>query len=121
MASSLRLVSSSRPFRRSVCALLLLFFLWDIAWHTMPLGHLHDLFAAGTSILDGSSAAPADPGCGIPGHGCALSHHHHYPAIVGSTRLPIHVASLYVSRSEVSPATQHRATPAGLIRAPPSV
>ena len=112
-------------FRQYVAALLLLFFAWDIVLDSAPPIHaVRDLSGdAAVSVSSGSTANPDGdhPDCGIPGHGCALSHHHHFPAVLGSTNFTISVAVLHLAKSDKVPATGHSLLSHHPIRAPPSI
>ena len=110
-------------FQRYVATLLLLFFAWDFVLDSVPPIHaVRDLGDIPASIFSGEQRSPADnhPGCGIPGHVCALSHHH-FPAVVGITHFTISVAALLVAKSERTPAAEYASVISDLIRGPPSL
>ncbi len=102
------------------CAALLLFaFVWDIGFELLAplyLGHEHS--SAPVSVS--TPVTDPHPDCGLPDHGCALSHHHHFPALLASVQsiiLPVATEQL----AAILPATvHHRAGATSLIRGPPS-
>src|SRR5260221_3436012 len=101
----------SRFFRQYIATLLLLFFAWDIVLDSLPPIHvIRDLSGGPTvSISSPGTGNPADdhPDCGLPDHGCALTHHHHFPALLRSARFSIVVAAISQPKSEIVPMTGH--------------
>jgi hypothetical protein len=122
-----RMMISNRSggLRQWFAWLLLLSFVSDIVVDSIPLLHANEDAgdSAAFSLLGGSGSNPADdhPDCGMPDHGCALSHHHHSPAVLGITSFTIAVASFRVSRSGEAPITGHAPASDRPIRAPPFV
>jgi len=109
--------------RTYVAALLLLFFAGDLLLDAFPPVHTAQDFPTGPAVSASNSGAenPADdfPGCGIPGHACALSHHHHFPAVLSTNIFTILVATLHVVKSEIVPRMGHSPASNYPIRAPP--
>ena len=114
-------VSFARPlpllWRR--CAALLLFaFAWDIGFELLAPLHFHRDDSPASVIIEASEADP-HPDCGLPDHGCALSHHHHFPALLAAVQsivLPAVTEHLVVP---LPVAGFHRTSAARLIRGPP--
>ena len=120
--------TGGRPIRRKgseclrkTCAFLMaLVFVWDIGFHLLAPLHAISNGSESISSFAGESNTDPDPDCGIPGHGCALSHHHHFPALVSTAQFVISavacrrpvgastISAIYVPR-------EHRQ-----IRAPPA-
>src|ERR1035441_2460986 len=124
----LQIPNRSKLFRQSIAALLLLFFAWDIVLDSAPPVHaVQDL--PGDPVVSISSGRQdntgntndGDPDCGMPDHGCALSHHHHFPAVLSSTNVTILVAALLLAKSDKVPATGHSPLSHHPIRAPPCI
>ena len=115
----------SGALRQWFAWLLLLCFVSDVVVDSIPPLHADEDSggSAAFSLLSGSGSNPADdhPDCGMPDHGCALSHHHHFPAVLGITSFTISVASLRVVRLAEAPITGHAPSSDGPIRAPPCV
>ena len=115
----------SKFFRQYVATCLLLFFAWDIVLDSVPPLHAILDFSGG-SVVSISSSAPGNPDtdhpdCGIPGHGCALSHHHHFPAILGFSNFTILVAAVCLLASNIVPSPGHVSPSSHPIRAPPFI
>ncbi|MBI2815497.1 MAG: hypothetical protein HYX72_01010 [Acidobacteria bacterium] len=115
--------NNSRCFQRYIATLLLFALAWDLAIDSIPpIQALRNLADNRASIFSTEQGSPADDhsGCGIPGHVCALSHHH-FPAVVGTTHFMISVAALFVAKSEGTPAAKHATVVYDFIRGPPSL
>jgi hypothetical protein len=115
--------SATKPlpalWRRSAFVLLFIF-VWDIGFEL--LAPLH--FDPETSLPSVSVIDPAEteyhPDCGFPDHECALSHHHHFPALVSAGH-----SIVFSVATEPLPATppvtaRYRDAATRLIRGPPS-
>src|ERR1019366_3760204 len=122
-----RMMISNRSgaLRQWFAWLLLLCFVSDIVVDSLPPLHANEDAggSAAFSLLSGSGSNPGDdhPDCGMPDHGCALSHHHHSPAVLGITSFTIAVAAFRVIRSGEAPITGHAPASDRPIRAPPFV
>ncbi|MCZ6492228.1 MAG: hypothetical protein O7A06_17070, partial [Acidobacteria bacterium] len=120
MQSFLQLANRSKLFRQRLATLLLLLFVWDMGLHLAATPHpVHD---AGVSIgalsEDGDAGIPDEHSdCKIPGHGCASSHHHHFPAFLSSLLITAPRASLKMAERVPAAATVQTALAARLIRA----
>ena len=109
-------------FRQSVALLLLLGFIADIGLHLIP-----PLCLTGTpteptftiSALGGSSPHEDHSDCGIPEHGGAWFHHHHFPALVihASFTMPQTVLNWVAEKASI--ARPHTPRILQLVRAPP--
>jgi hypothetical protein len=100
------------------CALLLLFvFVWDIGFEL--LASLHFDHEPASALVSANLPETAHPDCGLPDHECALSHHHHFPALVGTE----HAITLAVATRQLAGtlpvSAYHRTSTARLIRGPP--
>jgi hypothetical protein len=106
-------------WRRSALALLFIF-VWDIGFELLAPLHF-DQETSSASVSVEPSEMEHHPDCGFPDHECALSHHHHFPALVSAA----HWIILSVA-TEPLPATppitaRHRDAATGLIRGPPPI
>ena len=123
LPSILPFPNRSRVFRQYIAALLLVFFVWDMVLDSAPSLHaIRDLAGkSAVSVSSGGGAHPDDdhPDCGLPDHGCALTHHHHFPAVLGSTNFAIPVAALRLDKSDKVLTTGHAPLSNHPIRAPP--
>ncbi len=124
MQSFLQLANRSKLFRQRLATLLLLLFVWDMGLHLAATPHsAHDAGASiGTLSEDGGTGTPEEHSdCKIPGHGCASSHHHHFPAFLSSVLFAVPRASLKMAERAPAAAIVQTAFIARPIRAPPSV
>ncbi len=124
MQSFLQLANRSKPFRQRLATLLLLLFVWDMGLHLLATPHpVHDSdISIGTLSEDGDAGTPdGHSDCKIPGHGCASSHHHHFPAFLSSVLFTVPQAALKMAERAPAAAIVQTALAARLIRAPPSV
>lgn len=107
------------PWRQ--CALVLLFvFVWDLGFDLLAPLHVDP---ESLEVPVGVAEAPDTgnhPDCGLPDHKCALSHHHHFPALVSTAQsLILPVASN--QQAGTPPAVSvHCPLASRLIRAPPA-
>jgi hypothetical protein len=101
------------------CAALLLFtFVWDIGFELLAPLHFHQDDTSASVIIEAAETDP-HPDCGLPDHGCALSHHHHFPALLAAIQsmvLPVVTEHLVVP---LPVAGFHRTSATRLIRGPP--
>jgi len=105
---------------RRVAVLLLVIFVWDLGFELLaPLQFDHEHSSAPVWVASAPETEP-HPDCGFPDHPCALSHHHHYPALISAE----HAIILPVVNEDFAgalPVTAlHRASATRLIRGPPS-
>ena len=109
-----------RPISQRVCSFLLaLAFIWDIGFHLIASPHgLFEASGSTTEITPGGGG-DMDPDCGVPGHGCALSHHHHFPALVTTSQFLIAPVALTSESGALPTVVAHRSISSRLIRAPP--
>lgn len=124
MQSFLQLANQSKLFRQRLATLLLLLFVWDMGLHLMALPHpVRDSgISIGTLSEDGAAGTPDEHSdCKIPGHGCASSHHHHFPAFLSSALFTVPRAALKMTERVPSASAVQTVLAARLIRAPPSV
>ncbi len=124
MQSFLQLANRSKLFRQRLATLLLLLFVWDMGLHLLATAHpVHDAgISIGTLSEDGGTGPPDEHSdCNIPGHGCASSHHHHFPAFLSSVLFTVPRTALKMAERAPVAATVQTALAARLIRAPPSV
>lgn len=124
MQSFLQLANRSKPFRQRLATLLLLLFVWDMGLHLLATPHpVHDSdVSIGTLSETGDAGTPdGHSDCKIPGHGCASSHHHHFPAFLSSVLFTVPRTALKMAERAPVAATVQTALAARLIRAPPSV
>ncbi len=124
MQSFLQLANRSKPFRQRLATLLLLLFVWDMGLHLLATPHpVHDSDSSiGTLSETGDSGTPdGHSDCKIPGHGCASSHHHHFPAFLSSALFTVPRAALKMAERAPAAVAVQTALAARLIRAPPSV
>jgi hypothetical protein len=125
LRSLLQFPNRSRFFRQYIATLLLLFFAWDMVLDSVPPAHAIRDSSRGSvvSISSGGADNPSDdhPDCGLPDHGCALTHHHHFPGVLSSAGFTILVAALHLATSDEVPATGHSSSSNLLIRAPPCI
>ncbi len=124
MQSFLQLANRSKLFRQRLATLLLLLFVWDMGLHLVATPHpVHDSsISIGALSEEGGTGAPdSHSDCKIPGHGCASSHHHHFPAFLSSALFTAPRGSLKMTERVPATATVQTALAARLIRAPPSV
>ena len=70
---------------------MLLVFVWDICFDLVAPLHVEPgVSVSGVGITDTSGRdTESHPDCGLPDHDCALSHHHHFPALVSATQFVI--------------------------------
>jgi hypothetical protein len=119
----LQVPNGSKFFRQYIATFLLLFFAWDFVLDSVPPIHAIRDFSAcsAVSISSGGAGNPADdhPDCGLPDHGCALTHHHHFPGVLSSSSLTIFVAALHLVTSDNVLARGHSPASDLPIRAPP--
>jgi hypothetical protein len=103
------------------CAIVLLFaFLWDIGFDLLaPLHADSEAPLAPVSIAEVPDSG-THPDCGLPDHHCALSHHHHFPALVSTTQSIILPAVTEQLAGNLPVTAHHRASTTRLIRGPPS-
>lgn len=122
-----RMMISNRSgaLRQWFAWLLLLCFFSDIVVDSLPPLHTNEDSgdSAAFSLLSGSGSNPADdhPDCGMPDHGCALTHHHHFPAVLGVLHFTTSVATLYLAKTDPVPVTEHSSSSSHPICAPPCV
>ena len=124
MQSFLQLANRSKPFRQRLATLLLLLFVWDMGLHLLTTPHsVHDegISIGALSETGGAGTPDGHSDCKIPGHGCASSHHHHFPAFLSGVLFTVPQASLKMAERVPAAATMQTALAARLIRAPPSV
>ena len=124
MQRFLQLANRSKLFRQRLATLLLLLFVWDMGLHLLATPHSdHDAGASiGTLSETGGAGTPdGHSECKIPGHGCASSHHHHFPAFLSSVLFTAPRASLKMAERVPAAAIVQTVLAARLIRAPPSV
>ena len=124
LQSFLQLANQSKPFRQRLATLLLLLFVWDMGLHLVVLPHpVRDSgVLIGTLPETGDAGTPDEHSdCKIPGHGCASSHHHHFPAFLSSVLFTVPRAALKMTEWVPAAAAVQTALAARLIRAPPSV
>jgi hypothetical protein len=99
---------------------LLFVFIWDLGFEV--LAPLHFDHAASP---DAVSVQPAEtehhPDCGLPDHSCALSHHHHFPALISAAHAILLPVATEQILSILPVSALHRATAKRLIRGPPSI
>jgi len=113
--------SSAKPlpllWRR--CATLLLFvFVWDIGFELLASLHF-DHETSSASVSANLPESERHPDCGLPDHECALSHHHHFPALLAAVHA-INLSSVTGHPAGTLPVSAHyRAATARLIRGPP--
>jgi hypothetical protein len=103
------------------CATLLLFvFVWDIGFELFaPLHFDHEDSSASVSIE--TTESERHPDCGLPDHGCAISHHHHFPALLASAQSIILPTVAEHPAGTLPVAALHRTSTTRLIRGPPSL
>ena len=124
MQSFLQLANRSKLFQQRLATLLLLLFVWDMGLHLVATSPpVHDAgISIGTLSEDGGTGTPdSHSDCKIPGHGCASSHHHHFPAFPNSVLFAVPRAALKMTEWVPAAAAVQTALAARLIRAPPSV
>ncbi len=124
LQSFLQLANRSKPFRQRLATLLLLLFVWDMGLHLVATPHpVRDSgISIGALSETGDAGTPASHSdCKIPGHGCASSHHHHFPAFLSSVLFTVPWAALKMAERIPAAAAVQTALAARLIRAPPSV
>jgi hypothetical protein len=100
--------------------LLLFVFVWDLGFEVLAPLHFHH-----TKSSAAVSVEPAEPehhpDCGLPDHSCALSHHHHFPALISSAHTIILAVATEQILSTLPISALHRSTATRLIRGPPSL
>ncbi len=124
LQSFLQLANKSKLFRQRLATLLLLLFVLDMGLHLVATPHpVHDSdISIGTLSETGDAGIPDEHSdCKIPGHGCASSHHHHFPAFLSSVLFTVPRAALKMAERVPAAGTMQTALAARLIRAPPSV
>ena len=124
LQSFLQLANKSKLFRQRLATLLLLLFVLDMGLHLVATPHpVHDSdISIGTLSETGDAGIPDEHSdCKIPGHGCASSHHHHFPAFLSSILFTVPRAVMNRPDWIPAPATVQSSFAARLIRAPPSV
>ncbi len=124
LQSFLQLANQSKPFRQRLATLLLLLFVWDMGLHLVATSHpVHDSDTSiGTLSEDGAAGIPDEHSdCKIPGHGCASSHHHHFPAFLSGALFTVPRAALKMTERAPAASAVQTVFAARLIRAPPSV
>ncbi len=106
-------------WRRS--AILLLFvFVWDLGFELLaPLHFDHETSSARVSVANAPETDP-HPDCGLPDHQCALSHHHHFPALISAEHSIILSVATEHLPGTLPVTTRHRASATRLIRGPPA-
>lgn len=121
----LQFPNKSQSFRQCIATLLLLFFVWDAVDDAIPPRHAALDFSedSAVTISSGGVNNPDDdhPDCGLPDHGCALTHHHHFPAVIGSNNSTIFVVALEAAMPDQPAASGHAPLSDHPIRAPPCV
>ena len=101
------------------CAALLLFsFVWDIGFELLAPLHFHSDDSSASVTLE-APETDRHPDCGLPDHGCALSHHHHFPALLAAAHAII-LSSVTGQPAGMLPVSAyHRTATARPIRGPP--
>ena len=101
------------------CAALLLFaFVWDIGFELLAPLHFHQEDSSASVIVEAPEADP-HPDCGLPDHGCALSHHHHFPALLAAAHAIILSSMTEHPAGTLPVSAHHRSATTRLIRGPP--
>ena len=102
------------------CALALLFvFVWDLGFELLAPLHL-DTEAQLTPVqIAGTDESETHPDCGLPDHQCALSHHHHFPALISAAHSVILTVATKLLAGTLPVTAHYRASAARLIRGPP--
>ncbi len=120
----LRSPQRAKPRRRRLAQALLFVFVWDLGFHLLaPLHSLPNLAPAEMMLAGDEDTGSSDDhsDCGMPGHGCALSHHHHFPALLSHSYFTIPLRALRPAEWVYRVPIGHTPLAAGLIRAPPSL
>ncbi|MGH9784040.1 MAG: hypothetical protein ACRD88_07625 [Terriglobia bacterium] len=103
------------------CALVLLFvFVWDIGFELLAPLHLDAEAQLAPVQIAGAAETEPHPDCGLPDHQCAVSHHHHFPALISATQSIILPVATEPLAGTLPVAAYHRPSAASLIRGPPS-
>ena len=112
----------SKRFRQRLALLLVWMFVWDLAEHLAAPAHSH--LSPDNSVqrlLPGGGAQnpSEDPDCGFLDHGCALTHHHHFAAVLGDSPQPFLPSSVLLDYYGQNVAIFHSSRTRRPIRAPP--
>jgi hypothetical protein len=101
------------------CAALLLFaFVWDIGFELLAPLHFHDEDSSAAVAVEAPDTDP-HPDCGLPDHGCALSHHHHFPALLAAAHAIMLSSATGHLAATLPVSAHHRTATTRLIRGPP--
>jgi hypothetical protein len=98
---------------------LLFVFVWDIGFELLAPLHLDAETQLAPVQIAGTDETEPHPDCGLPDHQCALSHHHHFPAIVSATPFIISPVSGHRSEGAAQVQASHIPQAYRQIRAPP--
>ena len=102
------------------CALALLFvFVWDLGFELLAPLHLDTETQLAPVQIAGAAETEPHPDCGLPDHQCALSHHHHFPALISATPLIIPPVAGHGSDGAAQVQASHVPQAYRQIRAPP--
>jgi len=115
--------NASKGLQRTVAGLLLLLFVWDAAFHLSAQSYpVPDARGAGVLWFGAgdSGSHEGHPNCGFPDHGCALSHHHHFPAFLTTAHFALPYAVFHRDERALLLAALQSPQAARQIRAPPS-
>ena len=114
----------SAKLRQVLACLLLLYFSCDFVVDSFPPlpGGEGAGSSAAFSVWSGSGSNSGDdhPGWGFGDHGCALTHYHHFPIVLGRTCFAPALAIVVLPISDALAFTEHAPLVDHPIRAPPA-